>query len=194
MKELFGRFFGGRSPEVPREVPPPQEARREDPGASLRENRFRTELTAFIGEEVSDERFELAKRKISGDSGVVPPLTGEEIRSKAREIAQEFGWTPEAVPADDGDTYELMSDSYEEMGTRRRAFEEAFIEHLGRPVTQGDIEEAREMFEGDSQIQERWPQLVGEEVAAYARRVAELLREPLLRADEDDTEERRAAK
>lgn len=195
MREFFGRFLGGgRSPEVPREVPPPQEARAEDPYAALREKKFREALTALTGEEVSDERFELAKREISGGTKDLPPLTAEEMQIKARGVVEQFGWTPEAVPAEEVDEYEPMSDSYTGMGIRRKNFEEAFAQHLGRPVTQEDIDEARGIFESDSNIQKRWSQLIGEEVVAYAKRVAEILEDPYLHADNNDTEGRIAAK
>lgn len=188
MKEFFGRFLGGsRSPEVPRDVPPPQEVRGGDSEVvALREKKFRAELEAFLGRAFSQERFDIAKQKISSETGVVPPLVAEEVRAKIAQIAQESGWVPEPILIE---RYEPMSDFYEAMGTRRRAFEEAFIEHLGRPVTQEDIDDARYFFEHDSDIKERWSTLVGEEVSAYARKVADIIRNPAVLEGVEDYED-----
>jgi hypothetical protein len=195
MREFFSRLVGGgRSPEAPRELPRSSEIRREDSEIlALREKKLRAELSAFIGEDVSDERFALAKKELAGN-GDLPPLSAEEIRSKAQEIGRKFGWSPEAVPV--LGAYEPMSDAYVEMGMRRKTFEEAFVRHLGRPAMPEDIAEARAIFENDPNIQQRWSQLIGEEVAQYARTVAEQLREPDNRQDLDgiDTRFGRAAK
>lgn len=195
MREFFSRLVGGgRSSEAPREIPRSSEIRREDSEIlALREKRFRAELAAFTGENVSDERFAIAKKALAGN-GDLPPLSAEEIRSKAQEIGRKFGWSPEAVPV--VDAYEPMGDMYAGMGLRRKTFEEAFIRHLGRPVMPEDIAEARAIFENDPNIRQRWSQLIGEEVAQYARTVAEQLREPDNRQDLDgiDTRFGKAAK
>ncbi len=140
---------------------------------ALREGKFRDMLNALSDSVISDEAYQRVL-KGSFDDGRLPELSGEEMRALAEKIAPALHETsPAIIP----ERYKPEDDVYEAMGSRRATFEKSFAANLGRPVTPEDMAMARALFAADTDIQNKWSTLVGEEVAHYARQTAETMRE-----------------
>lgn len=214
---FFDRFLGGPRAPVPGTRPTLEvisSPRRSDVDVArrdaeelqeVRENNLRKAMDSVFRRRAGQAEHEQIRAQVLKDlrADFFPAMSQEEMRSAVLRAVKALGMNFETiVPI--SDEYQPMSDSYTRMDTtlsdsydkraatwRREIFERTFADELNRVVSRSDIAFARREFESDTDIQSRWSTMFGEQIQAYARRLADTVMQR--RAERDEVREVRVA-